>query len=88
MKEDSYEDIQKCLRCKFPTCVNCLSESNQISAKTRTRLDRVQELWDLGMTDRAIASSMKLSPTHVARLRRMIGLPAHLRSAYERAEAI
>ena len=48
MREDTYEDIQRCLSCKFPRCINCLDHRGVQAQKDRKRMDRVQELYDKG----------------------------------------
>lgn len=76
MREDTYEDIQRCLSCKFPRCINCLDHRGVQAQKDRKRMDRVQELYDKGLNDESIARLLGVSRSHVSKLRREIGLPA------------
>lgn len=76
-KEDSYEQIQMCLRCTRAECVNCLDPKFTESKRMTKTKERIKELWTMNMNDMQIAEATGLSHAHVSHLRNEMGLPAH-----------
>ena len=73
--DDSPEEIQMCLNCKRPTCVNCLDAHFTESTRMTNTKQRVRELWERGLNDTKIAKYLGLSASHVSHLRNQMLLP-------------
>lgn len=75
MRDDGPKEIKKCLNCKFGECIDCIGDHATVyGAKTLKRMERIQELWDQGLTDKAIALRLGVTRSHVSDLRRRMGL--------------
>ena len=70
--QDTQEEIQMCLHCKYKECINCLGPKG--SAQNRGKLARKHEEWTvrirdlarLGFSDRQIASRLgQIGRAHV-----------------------
>ena len=73
--QDTQEEIQMCLHCKYKECINCLGPKG--SAQNRGKLAR------LGFSDRQIASRLGLSPKTVLTLRHAAGIPSQRAYCYD-----
>ena len=87
--QDTQEEIQMCLHCKYKECINCLGPKG--SAQNRGKLARKHEEWTirirelarLGFSDRQIASRLGLSPKTVLTLRHAAGIPSQRVYCYD-----
>lgn len=86
--EDSYEDIQKCLNCKFAKCIDCLAGERRLTDKTYKRLLRVQEMWDEGLSDSMMAAKLGCAESRIRESRRILGLDARKRRGKEAVQAV
>ena len=77
MKHDTYEEVQMCLHCIYPTCINCLGGRSygRIYRKHEEWKKAIKEFAELGMTDREMGGLLSISPNTVAKLRTELGIP-------------
>ena len=78
MREDTAEDIQKCLACPLAECINCLENPERYGKTLRKRAEwqaRVKEYAALGLTDKEMASRLAIHPNTVLALRKQLGIP-------------
>lgn len=69
------EEIQLCLNCPMPKCVNCLS--NHADSRMRRQLGRsekIRELASKGLTDQQIAKYLGIGTATVFRVRQQAGI--------------
>lgn len=83
LPETPMEEIEKCLNCPYPSCINCLdprfvpagqTPREQRIAKVQAQ---VQQYYDRGLNDREISEMMHLALTSVRKHRIKMGLPSH-----------
>lgn len=73
------EEIQKCLNCQYPECVNCLSPDGRYGkvAERHSRWeDTIKRCVAEGMSDRKIAVIIGVDHKTVGNLRRSLGIPS------------
>ena len=73
------EEIQKCLNCQYPECVNCLSPDGRygkIAKKHSKWKDAIQSGVDKGLNDRQIGELLGIDRKTVGNLRRSLGIPS------------
>lgn len=68
------EEINACLNCTFPECINCLSKGGRVYFKHEEWKKRIREYSKLGFTDKEMAKLLGCHPNTVAKLRTAIGL--------------
>lgn len=76
---DDPDDIKRCLNCKRPTCPGTCSKIRGHNVRRRRpgtwyRLNEFMALYDLGLSDEAIAERMGMSAGSIANRRRMLKL--------------
>ena len=69
------EEINICLNCILPDCVNCLSKGGKRYFKTLDRMERIRQYAKLGFTDKEMAALMGCCSLTVSRLRNSMGIP-------------
>lgn len=76
-KTDSKEDIQMCLHCPRPECINCLGGEMYArgSAKHEIWRGRIREMAAAGLTDRQMGKRLGINEATVARYRKAMGIP-------------
>ena len=73
------EEIQKCLNCPYPECVNCLSPDGRYGkiAKRHTKWgELIKRCVAEGMNDQQISSAIGVNRNTVGDLRRALGIPS------------
>lgn len=73
------EEIQKCLNCQYPECVNCLSPDGRYGkiAKRHSKWeDTIKRCVAEGMSDCKIAVVIGVDRKTVGNLRRSLGIPS------------
>ena len=76
-EEREQQEIQMCLTCPFPKCVNCLS--NRADKRMRRQMYRIEQVRDLagrGLPDNQIAKYLGIGTATVFRLRKEAGIPS------------
>lgn len=76
-REDTYEDIQRCLSCPREECVNCLDPKFTERKRLTKTKEKIKALYEAGRNDTQIAEELGLSHAHVSHLRNEMQLPAH-----------
>ena len=76
-RTDTQEEIQKCLSCLLPECINCIGhpEVGVVARRHERWKALIKEYHALGMTDRQIAVMLRVSSNTVGTLRKELGLP-------------
>jgi transposase-like protein len=73
------EEIQKCLNCQYPECVNCLGpygRPDKIAKRHSKWEDTIKRCVAEGMSDRKIAVIIGVDHKTVGNLRRSFGIPS------------
>jgi DNA-binding NarL/FixJ family response regulator len=80
-------EIQLCLNCPLPDCVNCL-EKTEYNPLYVQRMHKVIELSELGMNDTQMATRLGVCSSTVRAIRKKLGIPSAKERAYGRAAGI
>ena len=84
-RDDTPEEIQKCLHCERPKCLNCLDyhyrepKQNMVGANRLAHEKVVRELNEKGLNDAMIAREMGMNGSYISKIRRSLGLPKQKR---------
>lgn len=88
MTEREKKEIQMCLTCPLPECINCLEAVNGGKSLKHVRgLQEVQRMVGLGYDDKRMAKELGVHPNTVLLFRKELGIPNYIvrRAAARRA---
>ena len=70
------EEIQMCLNCPLPDCVNCLGKHTPPASRIRVkRLLEVKRMAELGLTDREMGKILGVHMNTILEMRKALGIP-------------
>lgn len=69
------EEINLCLNCQLPECVNCLSKGGRLYFKHEELKKKIREYSKLGFSDRQMAILCGCHPNTIAKFRGILGIP-------------
>ena len=71
-----HDEIQMCLNCPLPDCVDCLGKlAPKDARKTVLRMQEVRRMAALGYTDKKMAAILKVQPLTIYKYRKEMGIP-------------
>lgn len=80
MTERERREIEMCLNCPLPECVDCLGSTvRATSAKKAQRMQEIKRMAALGYTDRQMGAVLGIAANTVLLLRKELGI-ANLRT--------
>lgn len=74
---DSEKEINMCLKCPLPECVNCLEHSEGRRKASVEELIQVMELTKQKLNDAQVANIMGVRADEVAFWRKQLGIPGY-----------